>query len=308
MGRQRAGRGGTPDDDGNDAGAEAPDALTITLESGASATMQRDGDGWTLVVDGTPQSNVVPGDLRELAFGYIRHMGHVIDLAWPEGRPITAVHLGAGAMTIPRYVEETRPGSRQQVLELERGLVELVRKVAPLPRHAAIRLRYGDAREQLGRLPTGIAGTVDLVVVDIFAGPQTPAHVTSVEFFALLVPLLAPGGLVLVNIADGHELRFARGEAATLREVFVEVRFLADPGVAKGRRFGNFVGIASAAPREIEGLARRMAAEFPPTVVLEPNAVRDFAAGLPPVRDAAATPSPKPGRGVFTAKRTGGWS
>lgn len=302
MGRdaRRTGRGEEP-------AAAREHELTTTLSNGATATLARDGDGWTLVVDGTPQSNVSVEDPRDLQFGYIRHMGHVIDLAWPEHEAITAVHLGAGAMSIPRFVEATRPGSRQQVLELEPKLVELVRRVAPLPKHASIRLRYGDAREQLGRLPAGLAGTADLVVVDIFAGPQTPAHVTSVEFFERVAPLLAPEGIVLVNIADGHELRFARGEAATLLEVFDSVRLIGDPAVSKGRRFGNLLAVVMREDREIPGLARRIAGEFPPTSILEPDAVRDFARGRAPVRDAEAIPSPKPGRGVFTAKRSGGW-
>lgn len=308
MSRQRGGRSRPAADPGDGAGRSGAGELTATLDSGVSATMQRDGDGWTLVVDGTPQSNVVPEEPRELGFGYIRHMGHVIDLAWPEGRPLTAVHLGAGAMTLPRFVEATRPSSRQQVIELERGLVELVRKVAPLPPHASIRLRYGDAREQLGRLPEGLRGTVDLVVVDIFAGPQTPAHVTSLEFFELLLPLLAPDAVVLVNIADGHELRFARAEAATLLALFEEVRLITDPAVAKGRRFGNFVAVATRASRDVGCLQRRIAGEFPPTTVLSPAEVRAFASGRAPVRDEDATPSPRPGRGIFTAKRSGGWT
>jgi hypothetical protein len=37
-------------------------------------------------------------------------MGHVIDQLRMPGEPITALHLGAGALTIPRYVVATRPG------------------------------------------------------------------------------------------------------------------------------------------------------------------------------------------------------
>lgn len=292
-----------------------PEALTVTLSSGVSASMERDGDAWNLVVDGTPQSNVVPEDPRDLRFAYIRHMGRVIEHAWPGTQPLTALHLGAGAMSIPRFVEELHPGSRQQVIELETELVGLVRKVAPLPRHASLRVRYGDAREQLSRLPAGLHGAVDLLVVDIFAGAQTPAHVTSVEFFAELVPFLAPHALVLVNIADGHELRFARGELATLMAVFAEVSVITDPAVAKGRRFGNLMAIArprsdSGAPlaERLDGIHRALAPEFPPATLLDHRTVEHLAAGRAPVRDDDAVPSPRPGRGIFTARRSGGWN
>ncbi len=184
---------------------------SVKLDSGAQARFSRDGEEWTLIVDGTPQSAVNPLDPRELSFGYIRHMGYVLDLAFPEAAAITALHLGAGALTIPRYVDATRPRSRQQVVELERSLVDFVREVVPLPAGASIRIRYGDAREQLGRLPRGLLGSVDAIVVDIFSGAQTPAHVTSAEFFSELEPFLRPDGVVLVNIADNDFANIGEG-------------------------------------------------------------------------------------------------
>ena len=110
-------------------------------------------------------------------------MGAVIDRLRMPRQPLTAVHLGAGALTIPRYVEATRPGSRQQVIELEPALVDLVREQLPLPRGGSMRVRIGDAREGLGRLPAGLVGNVDLLVSDVYSGAQTPAHLTTVEFY-----------------------------------------------------------------------------------------------------------------------------
>ena len=80
--------------------------------------------GYELDVDGTPQSHVDLDDPTHLHFEYIGRMAAVIDLLRMPGQPLTAVHLGAGALTLPRYVEATRPGSRQQVIELEQALVE----------------------------------------------------------------------------------------------------------------------------------------------------------------------------------------
>lgn len=281
----------------------------VTLDSGAQARFSRDGEEWTLIVDGTPQSAVNPLDPRELSFGYIRHMGYVLDLAFPESAGITALHLGAGALTIPRYLDATRPRSRQQVVEIDRSLVDFVREVVPIPAGASIRIRYGDAREQLGRLPRGLLGSVDAIVVDIFSGAQTPAHVTSVEFFAELEPFLRPDGVVLVNIADGHDLAFARAEVATLLEVFGEVALVGDPAMLKGRRFGNIAAVASrsADALSLPGLERRVASGFPPAVVVRGKAVREFVRGTDPARDASATASPLPGKSLFRERRQGGW-
>ena len=82
--------------------------------------------GFELEVAGTPQSHVDLDDPTHLHFEYVARMGTVIDQLRMPGQPLTAVHLGGGALTIPRYVEATRPGSRQQVIELEQPLVDLV--------------------------------------------------------------------------------------------------------------------------------------------------------------------------------------
>lgn len=281
-----------------------PSELTRTFPSGTQAQIELHGRSMHLVVDGTPQSHLNLDDPSELRFGYIRHMGHVLDQAFDERTPITALHLGAGALTLPRYVEHTRPGSRQQVLELERDLVDLVRTVAPLPPHAAIRIRYGDAREQLDRLPGGLIGNVDAAIVDLFDGPQTPAHVTSVEFFESLSRYLAPDGIVLANVADGHDLGFARAEIATMRAVFGSVLLVSDPAVFKGRRFGNIVAVAAREPLELPGLARLAASGFPPAVVQHDRQAVEWMRGAQPIVDAAAKPSPMPGRGTFSVRRS----
>lgn len=276
--------------------------FTATLASGRQATADFDGPYVTLLVDGTPQSEVNLEDPADLSFGYVRHMGHVLSLAFPERQALTALHLGAGALTIPRFLEHTRPGSRQQVIELERDLVEFVREVAPLPAHASIRIRYGDAREQLGRLPRGLLGKVDALVVDVFAGAQTPAHVTSLEFFAEIETFLAPDGVLLVNISDGHDLAFARGEVATIREAIGPTQLISDPAIFKGRRFGNIVAVATREQREFPGLARLAASGFPPATVHSDAQTFQWLRGTSPVRDADATPSPAPASSIFTRR------
>ncbi|WP_166984438.1 spermidine synthase [Paramicrobacterium fandaimingii] len=270
--------------------------------SGLAARIEPDTfqDGaFQLVVDGTPQSHVNMGDPRELFFEYVRRIGHVVDLVRPTGTPITAVHLGAGALTLPRYVDATRPGSRQQVIELERDLVDFVREHLPWSKKAQIRVRYGDARDMLGRLPAGLNGTVDLVISDIFSGSQTPAHVTSTEFYERVATLLSPDGMLAVNVADGPGLAFTRSQAATLSEVFGEVAALADTQILKGRRFGNVVLVASRSMLPLDMVPRLLAGGPYPAKLVAGRELRDFIAGARPVVDSEAQPSPLPSRNVF---------
>jgi spermidine synthase len=253
--------------------------------------------GYELVVDDTPQSHVDLDDPTHLHFEYVVRMGAVIDQL-PPG-PLTAVHLGAGAMTLPRYVEATRPGSRQQVIELEAPLAALVREHLPLPRGAAIRMRIGDARAGVQKLPPALVGSCDLVVSDVYSGAQTPAHLTSVEFYRELRTLLKPAGVLLVNVADGPGLAFARRQAATIAEVLPEIGVLADTQVLKGRRFGNLVIAASASPLPTDWLPRMLAAGPHPAKIAQGAEVTAFVQGARVVTDQDAVASPRPDASLF---------
>ncbi len=277
---------------------------SVTLASGMRAEIRADRwvpGSFELVVDGTPQSHVNLDHPAELFFEYVARMGHVIDQLKLPGEPLTALHLGAGALTIPRYIEATRPGSRQQVLELEPELVELVRRELPLPRGASIRVRYGDARESLAKLPSGLKGTADVLVVDVFGGARIPAHVTSLEFYRECAEFLAPDGVLLVNVADGSGAPFARGQAATLAMLFGEERVavLAEPQVLRGRRYGNFVLLASPSALPLDWMPRLLARGPHPATLVHGRQLRDWIAGAPVVTDATALPSPPPSRSVF---------
>ncbi|MBC7440913.1 MAG: fused MFS/spermidine synthase [Ramlibacter sp.] len=280
--------------------AEHP-SITLKL-SGHHAVIEPDRftpGSFNLIVDGTPQSNVNLDSPGDLFFEYVQRIGHVIDLIGDVGEPITAVHLGAGALTLPRYVEATRPGSRQQVVELESDLIDFVRAELPWDKRAKLRVRHGDAREVLAKLPAGLHGAVDLVVVDIFSGARTPAHVTSREFYQLAAPLLSPRGVLVVNAADGPGLPFARSQAATLSAVFGHVLALAETQVLKGRRFGNIVFVAAHTPIDTSWVSRLLAGGPHPSKVVEGAELTQFMATAMVTTDATATPSPMPGRTVF---------
>ncbi len=293
-------------DRGRDRRGEGAAHPSARLQDGLLAVLEEDRfrpGSFVLVVDGTPQSHLDADDPSYLSFEYVRRIGHGIDLVAPEGEAITAVHLGGGAFTLPRYVEATRPGSRQQVVEIDSALVEFVRTHLPLPRGASIRVRHGDARSVVEAFPPGLRGAADVVVVDVFAGARTPAHVTSVEFYQSVAGLLAPRGLVAVNIADGAGLAFARGQAATLAHVFEHVALVVDPQMLKARRFGNVVAFASSAPLPFERMPRLVASDPVPAKVVDGRELRNFIAGAPVSTDQTATKSPAPARSIFQVDR-----
>jgi len=254
---------------------------------------------WTLLADGYPQSHVDLDDARRLEFEYVRRLGHMLDLAAPAGAPLRVLHLGAGALTLARYVVATRPGSRQLAVDSDAVLVEFVRRRLPLgqpARRSGIRIRVADARSALAELRPG---SFDVVVADLFAAGRTPPHLTSAEFAAAASQPLTADGLFAANIADGPPLSHARARVAAIRSVFASACLISDPGVLRGRRFGNLVVAASQRDLPVAGLVRRAAADpFPGRVVYGTDLDR-FVAGAKPITDASAEPSPAPPPDLF---------
>ena len=252
-------------------------------------------DSWLLFVDGVPQSGVDLADPGYLEFEYVRRIGHVADLAFPPGEPLRVLHLGGGALTLPRYLQHTRPGSRQLVAELDDALTGLVREHLPLPAGHRIRVRAADARAVAESVHPA---SYDLVIADVFAGAVTPAHLTTAEFTAATARALRPGGVYAVNVAGGQlspggttprqGLDEARSAVATVRSVYAQTCMIAEASVLRGRRRGNLVIFGSDQPLPAAALARAVASDPFPARLVTGEDLRRFASGAAVVTDAAA--------------------
>ncbi len=251
---------------------------------------------WLLTVDGAPQSYVDLDEPTHLEFEYARRLGHVLDTVAEPGLPLDVVHLGGGALTLPRYVAATRPGSRQRVVEYDRGLLDLVVEQLPPPDDADIALHGADAREWLEAAP---ADSADVLVGDVFGGSRVPAHLSTVGYARAVERVLRADGVYLANLADAAPFTFLRSQLATLATVFEELSLIAEPAVLRGRRFGNAVLVAAHQPLDIAVLARRTAADAFPARVEHGTSLRAFIGGAAPVREEDAVPSPEPPDGAF---------
>ncbi|MFD5752166.1 spermidine synthase [Streptomyces sp. NPDC127033] len=257
---------------------------------------------WLLTVDGAPQSYVDLDEPAHLEFEYVRRLAHVVDCAasagWAEPpAPLTVLHLGGGALTLPRYVAATRPGSAQTVVEADAALLALVEQELPIPADAGITAHTADARRFLEAAPDRSA---DVLIADVFGGSRIPAHLTSVEYAREAARVLRADGVYAANLADGAPFAFLRSQLATFATAFAELALIAEPPVLRGRRFGNAVLVASHRPLDTASLARRTAADAFPARVEHGASLRRFTGDAAPVRDAGAVPSPRPPDGAFS--------
>jgi spermidine synthase len=252
--------------------------------------------GFTLMVDGAPQSHVDLDDPTYLEFEYVRRIAVSLDLTAPPLMPLRVLHLGGGGLTLARYVAASRPGSRQRVVEADAKLLDFVRERLPWPPDPKLRVRVGDARTELTKAADD---AYDVIIVDVFAGARTPASVRSVEFVREAARVLHPDGRYLVNLTDGPPLALARAQVATVAAVFPQVALVADASVMRGRRFGNLVLTAARGPLPTEAIARRVAGDWFPGRLLTGADLTRFTGGEAVVTDADATPSALPPAGMF---------
>jgi len=204
--------------------------------------------GRILRLDTLRHSYVDLDDATYLEFEYVRIFAAAID-AHVSGS-VRALHLGGGGLTMPRWLDATRPDSHSVVLELDPGLVDIAEERLGFTPSARIEIAVGDARTTLNSLePAGF----DVVIVDVFGGIAVPWHLTTAEMVDQLSGMLGNDGIYVANVIDRGSMSFARAELATLEQAFPNVAAVGPEGnLSEG---GNIVLVASHTPLDLERLA-----------------------------------------------------
>lgn len=189
-----------------------------------------------------------PGAPLELEFPYTRMM--TVGLAYvPDAKSVLSIGMGGGAVS--SYVLAEMPGPRVTEVELDPEVVRLSRKwfeYADLPRRTVV---VEDGRRFLMEHPE----TYDLVFLDAYRGAFVPFHLLTVEFYAEVKRHLAPGGVVVQNIASGTLL--LDSSLATMQAAFANVDYYATEH--------NVIAVAYDGPRRTDAQLRAAAAALDAT-------------------------------------------
>ena len=224
------------------------------------ATIETDPErtsGRILRLDTLRHSYVDLEDPTYLDFTYAQALEDVLAVEHPAPDPITAVHVGGGGFTFPRYLRATRPGTQSTVLELDPLLVDLAIDELGFETGPDVDVLTGDARLTLQLLPEGEA---DLVIGDAFGGVSVPWHLATREFVQLVHDKLRSGGTYALNMIDYGPRDFARAEMATLAAVFEHVAAFAPAERFSPRDVdagGNYVLVASDEPIDVDAIVAR---------------------------------------------------
>lgn len=260
--------------------------------SGLHAQVIPDGfsdTGYILEIGGAEQSHVDLVHPEHIFYEYLRRIANVIDVCAPTGQPIKAAHLGAGALTLVRYIAVTRPGSAQVAVDIERELPSFVLEQLPLPAQSNCKVLIADARAVLPDLEQALVQGggqselpntapaqnntepeqgIDAIVLDIFSGWDAPEHLTQESYYRELRQLLAPKGSLCVNVGDDAGLTFFTAQARTMLQVFEHVWCLAETTLLGGKHAGNLILVGTSKPLdESTKTALHMAGPHPGSVL-----------------------------------------
>jgi len=211
--------------------------------------------GRTLYLNSARHSFVDLDDPTHLEFAYTRWFGAVADTVAPAGQAVDAVHLGGGGFTMPRYLTATRPGTTNEVYEIDGELVSLDERELGVRQGPDLTTKVGDARILLGRRA---AESADLVIGDAFGHLVVPWHLATREMAAEIRRVVRPTGVYAQNVIDYPPLRFIKAEVATVAAEFPHVALIAPRAAVAGAQGANFVIVASPAPLPLDELRTRI--------------------------------------------------
>jgi spermidine synthase len=131
----------------------------------------------------------------------------------------SALFLGGGSFSMPRYIKHVFPGVTVSAVEIDKDVVEIARKHLELS--TAIQVHLGDGRRELATSDKNF----DLIVNDAFNGVRKiPFHLVTKEFNDLVKSKLTNHGVYAINVI-GHSIKgkLVDSVTATLLTTFSHV-------------------------------------------------------------------------------------
>jgi len=199
--------------------------ITETQESGKTKR--------TIYLDSTIEGIATVGEVSSYLPG-------VTNLTQSLEKLDSALIIGGGAFSTPRYIKEKFPNARVDVIELDPDVEKYAREYLELG--DSINVFIGDGRNVLSSLDQ----KYDLIFNDAFRGYKNiPAHLTTVEFNQLVQSKLNDGGHYAINVRGyPQDSYLAASLLKTLSAGFPHLR-------ETGQSISNTITLASTKPTSL---------------------------------------------------------
>jgi spermidine synthase len=189
----------------SDAGLDHSRARVLHRAAGLFGTIEVHDDGamrWLQFDDGIVQSAMALEHPEVLVLPYTRAMMAALLFCSSPARVLT---LGLGGGSLPRFLARHCPGARQIAVEKDPAVIDAARRYFQMDRYAErLEIRAADARAAVCE----IGDPCELLLVDLFEAGGQPAQFPDLGFYGECRRLLAPGGLMAVNLWVGDSAEF----------------------------------------------------------------------------------------------------
>lgn len=198
-----------------------------------------------LLLDGAMQTGIEM-ESHLPVFSYASAIPALALAANPKARKVLLIGFGGGIVAETFALQ----GLSVESVEIDPEVVKAARRY--FVRRDDLPVTEEDGRTYLARSP---AGRFDIVILDAYAGEAPPAHLFTVETYAMVRRVLAPGGIGVANLitfTSGNRAKLLRCVGRTIRSVFPWVSAYA---VEESRGAVNVLCLFSDKPRRPKRLA-----------------------------------------------------
>lgn len=139
----------------------------------------------------------------------------LIDVFLPANESPSILMLGLGGGEMLRVIKQTKPHAQLEAVEIDDRVITLaLRDFSNNVRD--VMLINADAAKYMKRCTLGY---YDVVIVDVYSGPNIPDEFMQVQFFKDVEKCLGPRGMVIMNVA---QRKLVSSIAASMRDAGLE--------------------------------------------------------------------------------------
>lgn len=129
---------------------------------------------------------------------YTRTIATMIEAA--GSRPMNVLTLGAGAYSLPKYIEAVYPGTQQTIVEIDPVMTDIAKTHFAFSPTASMDIRHEDARIFVNTHASTNA-TYDVIIADAYSSSlSVPFHLTTYEMMDGLADMLSEDGALYMNV------------------------------------------------------------------------------------------------------------
>lgn len=191
-------------------------------------------------------------DPERLHYDYEQVFAEIADYTFARRGELTALFLGGGGYTLPRYLEFRYPTAEFDVIEIDPAVTETAVQWLGLPTNTRVVTHNADARIVVGEMARQ-GRRFSIVFGDAFNDVSVPYQLTTLEFDRQIAELVGEYGIYTANIIDNMQRgQFLRSVVWTLREVFANVYIANTYRAWEGSAASTYVVVASQRPIDFE--------------------------------------------------------